>query len=58
LDVTGTALVDPWGRKFQYDSTKLHPNTDRPLIWSEGPNPGQPGSKISNWEVNDKTDGP
>jgi hypothetical protein len=57
LDVTSTALVDPWGRPYHYDPTKLHPETDRPLIWSDGPNPGQAGSKISNWEISEKTNG-
>jgi hypothetical protein len=58
LDVTSNALVDPWGRDYHYDPTQLHPETRQPLIWSDGPNPGHPGSKISNWEVNEKTNGP
>jgi hypothetical protein len=44
------ALKDPWGRQYQFDPNQRHPKTDRPLIWSEGPNPGQAGSKITNWD--------
>ena len=43
-------LKDPWGRPYQYDPAQLHTRTEQPLIWSEGPNPGQPGSKITNWD--------
>ncbi len=49
-----SALIDPWGRPFQYDPSQLHPETELPLIWSEGPNPGQPGSKIESWSVKDE----
>ena len=44
-----SALVDPWGRPYQYDRNNRHPDNDQPLIWSEGPNPGESGSKITNW---------
>jgi Type II secretion system (T2SS), protein G len=44
-----SALVDPWGRSYQYDRNNRHPDNDQPLIWSEGPNPGESGSKIANW---------
>jgi hypothetical protein len=47
------ALKDPWGRPYQYDPTTTNPTTEQPLIWSEGPSPGEPGSKISNWESKD-----
>ena len=44
-------LNDPWHHPYHYDPAERHPNTGRPLIWSDGPSPGQPGSKIANWEV-------
>jgi hypothetical protein len=44
-------LVDPWGRRYQYDAKEHHPDTGQPLIWSEGPNPGSAASKIANWTV-------
>jgi general secretion pathway protein G len=42
-------LVDPWGRPYQYDPGNRHPETEHPQLWSEGPKPGEPGSKIANW---------
>src|SRR6202035_1302650 len=48
--VSEKGLIDPWGRPYHYDPQKLHPKTERPLIWSDGPNPGEDGSKISNWD--------
>ena len=42
-------LVDPWGRPYQYDPGNRHSETEHPLLWSEGPKPGEPGSKIANW---------
>ena len=48
-----SALNDPWGRPFHYEPSKLHPETDQPLIWSEGGSPGEPGSKIENWSIKD-----
>jgi hypothetical protein len=50
-----TGLLDPWERPYQYDPKQRDPKTDRPLIWSQGPNPGQPGSIIANWEGDFKT---
>jgi hypothetical protein len=44
-------LVDPWGRPYQYDTTRLHPETGVPLIWSDGAEPGNPRSKIANWRA-------
>jgi Type II secretion system (T2SS), protein G len=50
-----TGLLDPWERPYLYDPKQRNPKTDRPLIWSQGPNPGQPGSIIANWEGDFKT---
>jgi len=47
--LSADSLVDPWGRPYQYDRNNVHLETQLPLIWSEGPNPGSPGSKIANW---------
>jgi hypothetical protein len=33
------ALIDPGGQPYQYDVNQVNPKTDKPLIWSEGPNP-------------------
>jgi Type II secretion system (T2SS), protein G len=49
--LTASALIDPWGRPYHYDRNNRHPETDQPLIWSEGPTAGQAGSKIQNWSV-------
>jgi len=42
------ALIDPWGRQYQYVFPGQH-NPDEPDIWSQGPNPGDESSKIGNW---------
>jgi general secretion pathway protein G len=47
--IKASDLVDPWGRPYQYDAGTRHPETEHPLLWSEGPKPGEPGSKIANW---------
>jgi type II secretory pathway pseudopilin PulG len=44
------SLIDPWGRPYHYDPDQRHEKTDRPLIWSDGPNADDPRSKISNWD--------
>ena len=46
--VVASALVDPWGRKYHYDPRQRNPDTDMPLLWSDG-DPEQP-AKISNWQ--------
>ncbi len=43
------ALLDPWGRPYRYDPDTLNPKTGSPLVYSEGPQPGVPGSAIRNW---------
>jgi general secretion pathway protein G len=43
------ALIDPWQRPYGYEPGTLNPNTHKPLIYSGGPNPGDPNSRISNW---------
>jgi prepilin-type N-terminal cleavage/methylation domain-containing protein len=46
------ALIDPWDRPYHYEPQNLHPLTRKPHVYSEGPTPGTPGSRISNWENN------
>jgi hypothetical protein len=43
-----TMLIDPWGRPYGYDPRQLH-NSTTPLIWSLGPDPADPSTKIQNW---------
>jgi Type II secretion system (T2SS), protein G len=43
------ALIDPWSRPYQYDPKQLHPTTEIPRVWSDGPDPGNPDKKIANW---------
>jgi len=45
-------LLDPWSRPYVYEPANLHPLTKKPHIFSEGPSPGIPGSRVSNWETN------
>lgn len=45
----GEILFDPWGRRYVYERENRHPTTGKPHIYSEGPNPGDPNSRISNW---------
>jgi general secretion pathway protein G len=45
-------LLDPWSRPYVYEPANLHPLTRKPHIYSEGPSPGTPGSRVSNWETN------
>ena len=52
-DLAAGALVDPWGHPYHYEPSDRQPDTDQPLIWSEGPSPGQPGSKMVNWQTKD-----
>jgi general secretion pathway protein G len=42
-------IVDEWGHEILIDQSQRHPQTDRPLIYSNGPNPGDPNSRITNW---------
>jgi hypothetical protein len=48
------ALTDPWGRPYRYEPDTLEPTTGRPLVYSEGPQPGVPGSAIRNWTAEGK----
>ncbi len=42
------ALIDPWGKPYNYDSVQLHKKTGMPLIWSDGwPGVDRP---IKNWD--------
>jgi hypothetical protein len=47
--VTPKALLDPWGRPYVYEPTTLHPTTGRPLVYSQGPRPGDKAGRIRNW---------
>jgi general secretion pathway protein G len=42
-------IKDEWGNFIVLDASQRHPQTDRPLIYSGGPNPGDPSSQIRNW---------
>jgi hypothetical protein len=46
-----SALIDPWGRPYVYDAGTLDQGTGRPLIYSQGPHPGDAASRIRNWEA-------
>jgi len=43
-------LKDPWGRNYLYDPGVFHPQTDKPLIYSVGPDPKTQDGRISNWD--------
>ncbi len=43
------ALIDPWGRPYVYERENRNPLTGKPHIYSNGPNPGNPAGRISNW---------
>jgi general secretion pathway protein G len=43
------SIFDEWGHEIILDPNQRHPQTDRPLIYSQGPNPGDASSRISNW---------
>src|SRR5262245_24972404 len=40
-------VMDPWGREYGYEPANLSA-TGKPLIYSQGGNPGNPSSRISN----------
>jgi general secretion pathway protein G len=46
--IKDSLLVDPWGRRYVLDVNTKHPQTDIPLIYSEG----APGTNvpIRNWD--------
>lgn len=45
-----TALIDPWGRPYEYAHPgQHHALTGKPDVWSHGPNPGDPNGAIGNW---------
>jgi hypothetical protein len=43
------ALIDPWGRPYVYEPNTRDEQTGRPLIYSQGPRPGDPAGRIRNW---------
>jgi general secretion pathway protein G len=45
-------IVDEWNREFVIDPNQ-HSRTGRVLIYSMGPNPGDPSSQIRNFEAGD-----
>jgi general secretion pathway protein G len=45
-----SALRDPWGRQYQYTPQSQGAIYQKPEIWSDGPRPGDPNSRISNNE--------
>lgn len=47
------ALLDPWNRKFVYDLEQRFPKTGKPLIYSQGAEPGK-SAPIRSWEADDK----
>jgi hypothetical protein len=48
-------LLDPWGRPYHFDPSQVHPETGAILVWSDGPEPGEPDSRITNWPKADST---
>jgi len=41
-------LIDPWNRQYHYEPQNRHPKTQKPLIYSQGANPGT-SKPIRNW---------
>jgi general secretion pathway protein G len=41
-------ITDPWNHPYVIDISTRHPQTNRPLIYSQGANPGS-SKKIQNW---------
>jgi hypothetical protein len=48
------SLIDPWGRPYVYEPNTRDPGTNRPLIYSHGPRPGDPAGRIRNWPAPEK----
>jgi hypothetical protein len=46
-------LLDPWGRPYVYDPNETHPKSPRPLLYSQGAEPGK-SPRIRNWEADGK----
>jgi hypothetical protein len=44
-------LVDPWGRPYHYEPQTRHPTKGTPLIYSDGPTPGDPSQRLRNWTL-------
>jgi general secretion pathway protein G len=45
-----TALIDPWGRPYQYQAPgSHHPATGGPDVWSQGGNAADPNGMVGNW---------
>jgi general secretion pathway protein G len=42
-------LLDPWEHEFVYEPQNLNPQTRKPRVYSQGPNPGDASSIIANW---------
>jgi general secretion pathway protein G len=45
-----SALVDPWGREYQYQVPgQHHASTGKPDVWSQGGNLADPNGSVGNW---------
>ncbi|HYV40146.1 MAG TPA: type II secretion system protein GspG [Gemmataceae bacterium] len=49
-------LIDPWDRPYEYEPNTLHPKTEKPLIYSHGPDPKDKNGRIANWNDEPKGD--
>jgi hypothetical protein len=49
--LTEKALLDPWGQPYIYEPITWHPQTGKPLIYSNGPPDAR--LRISNWGIDD-----
>jgi hypothetical protein len=49
--VDDKALIDPWGRPYQYDVKGPRNQGKQPDIWSQGPAPADPACVLGNWNV-------
>jgi type II secretory pathway pseudopilin PulG len=47
--LTDQQILDPWNRPYVLDANTRHPKTHKPLIYSQGVNPGNPAGRIQNW---------
>lgn len=52
--VAQEALIDPWGRPYQYNPTGPKNKGLRADVWSQGPDPKDPKGIIGNWQEEKK----
>ncbi len=43
------SLLDPWNRPVVYEPSQTHPQSGRPMVYSQGPRPGDQTSRVTNW---------